>query len=455
MRGDLLLLVIVAALAMTLRFPFLGILLWSWYALQSPHQEAYGFVQTAPLNLVIALVTVTAWMLSRERKAPPVGLIFWLLIIFLVWITINSFLAFNPDYSWPFWSRTWKIFAWAILVATMATSRNRIYAITWISVISLFYFGVKGGLFTLVTGGSYVVQGPPGTIIADNNQLAVAMLMTLPLANFLRSQVRSKPVQYILLAGILLTCVAIIGTYSRGAMVGMVALGAFMLLRLRNRLQYLAMGSVVAAFILMFMPQRFFVRMHTIGSAGQDESFQGRLDAWNVAFQYARDHFPFGAGLYGPQQVSLFHYYLPGVSVHAAHSIYFQVLGENGFVGLTIYILILITAFAKCSSILGAARKLPGQRWAADFVVAIQSSLFVFCVSGALLSMAYYDLFLFEVALLLPLGELILKEGRQKRRASATAQAPLMNRQHAPMPLGSRAANFMTESKGALKGPLG
>lgn len=455
MRGDLLLLVLVAALAMTLRFPFLGILVWSWYALQSPHQEAYGFVQTAPLNLVIALVTVAAWIFSRERKSPPVGLIFWLLIIFLGWMTINAFLAFDPDYSWPYWSRTWKIFAWGSLIAAMTTSRNRIYALTWIAVISLFYFGVKGGLFTLVSGGSYTVQGPAGTIIADNNQLAVAMLMTLPLANFLRSQVQNKLIQYMLLAGIVLTSVAIIGTYSRGAMVGMVALGAFTLLRLRNRFQYLALVGVMAAFVLMFMPQRYFDRMQTIGSAGQDESFQGREDAWYVAFQYAKDHFPFGAGLYGPQRVNLFHYYLPGAGVHAAHSIYFQVLGENGFVGLAIYILILLAAFLKCSSIIGAAKKQPSLRWAADFAIAVQSSLFVFCVSGALLSIAYYDLFVMDVALLLPLGELILKEGRQKRRAVAIPRAPSINRQHAPMPVGSRAANFMTGSKGALNGPPG
>lgn len=203
---------------------------------------------------------------------------------------------------------------------------------------------------------------------------------------------------------------------------------------------------------MLFMPAGYFNRMNTISSANQDDLFQGRLDAWNVAFSYARDHFPFGTGLYGLQLSEVFHYYLPTKSPHAAHSIYFQVLGENGFVGLAIYLLILAVAFLKCSSILGAARKKPELKWAADLAVAIQSSLFVFCVSGAALSMAYYDFFILEVALLLPLGELILQEGRQRRRAWAP-RAPSMNGQRPPLPVGSGAANFMTESKGALKAP--
>src|SRR5271170_5123479 len=141
MRGVVLLLEIVAALGLTLYFPFVGVLLWSWFTLQAPHEEAYGFVQTVPLNLVIALVTIAAWLLSRERKLPPTELIFWLLVGFLAWMTFNSFFAFDPSYSWPYWQRTWKIFALGLLVAAMATSRTRIYALICIAVISLFYYG--------------------------------------------------------------------------------------------------------------------------------------------------------------------------------------------------------------------------------------------------------------------------------------------------------------------------
>ena len=114
------------------------------------------------------------------------------MVAFLAWITFNSFFAFSPDWSWPYWDRTWKIFALGFLVATLATNRVRITAIIWVVVVSLFYYGVKGGIFTLATGGHYSVWGPANTIIGDNNQLALALLMSLPLANYLRTQTANR-----------------------------------------------------------------------------------------------------------------------------------------------------------------------------------------------------------------------------------------------------------------------
>ena len=76
MRALVLLFGILGALGITLAYPYVGVLLWSWFALQQPHREAYGFVQSVPLNLVIAVVTLGALLLSRERKFPPGGIYF-------------------------------------------------------------------------------------------------------------------------------------------------------------------------------------------------------------------------------------------------------------------------------------------------------------------------------------------------------------------------------------------
>lgn len=417
MRALVLLIGILGGLGMTVRYPYAGVLLWSWFTLQQPHREAYGFIRWTPLNVAIAIVTLGAWFLSRERKTPATGFIFWMLVVFLVWMTFNSFFAFDTSWSWPYWDRTWKTLVLALLIAATATSRVRIHALLWICVLSLFYYGVKGGLFTIMTGGFYHVVGPGGTIIADNNQLALALLMSLPLALYLRAQSENKLVANGLLAGIGLTVISILGSYSRGAYIGLAALGMFMLWRAKNRFVYLGVIAVVALFALNFMPQHFFDRIDTIQHAQQDESFTGRLDAWYVAYRYATDHFPFGAGFYGPQLAALYHQYLPNDTPHAAHSIYFQVLGEHGFIGLAIYLIILAAAFLRCSKIVSVTRNVPERRWAHDLAVAIQASLFVFCVGGAALSMAYYDLFIMEVALLLPLREIILLDAKEKRPA--------------------------------------
>ena len=168
-----------------------------------------------------------------------------------------------------------------------------------------------------------------------------------------------------------LTIISIVGSYSRGAFIGLGALGLFMLLRVRNRFVYLAIAGVVVVFLVSFMPENYFHRMDTISTVTQDASVQGRLYAWRVAFLYASDHFPFGAGFSGPQLGLIFHHYFPDQPAHAAHSIYFQVLGDHGFIGLGIYLIILAAAFLSCSRIISVTRALPEQRWAHDLAIAI------------------------------------------------------------------------------------
>jgi probable O-glycosylation ligase (exosortase A-associated) len=414
MRGLSLLLGIVGALGLTVPYPFVGVLLWSWFALQQPHREVYGIAQALPLNLILAIVTLATWIFSRERKIAPAGFIFWLLIIFLLWMAFNSFLSFDWAQSGPIWDRTWKTFLLGFVIAAMCNTRLRMYALIWIVVIALFYFGVKGGLFTILTGGHFHVNGPDGTQIGDNNQLATALLMVLPLANYLRGQVADRRISLLLGVAMGLTTIAVVGSYSRGALIGLGALGLFMTLRARNRFVYLATAAVLGVFIISFMPETFFNRAATItgaadlsdapiGSSETDASFEGRLDAWRVAFLYAKDHFPIGAGFSAVQMAKIYNLYSPGHSPHAAHSIYFEVLGDHGFIGLAIYLMILAASFLKCSRIMSLTKNVPDLRWACDLAVAIQASLFVFCVAGAALSLAYYDLLIIDIAMLLPL----------------------------------------------------
>ncbi len=407
MRELVLLVAIAGGLGLTVFYPFAGVLLWAWFTCMDPHQEAYGIVATLPLNLVIACVTLLGLLVSKERKRPPADATFYAVMAFLVWSTFNTFFAVVPDVSWPIWNLTWKVFLLGLVIAMSATSKVRIHAVVWIVVISLFYYGVKGGLFTLVTGGHAHVLGPSQSIIGDNNQLALALLMCLPLANYLRLHSEKKWVRFLLLASMVIVFISILGSYSRGAYLALLALAFVAWLRARNKLLYPILIVVVAVPALYFMPQSFYDRLYTLETTDTDASFQGRIKAWQVAYHYAAEHFPFGAGFYGPQQPQVFNQYFPGQPTHAAHSIFFEVMGDNGFTGFAIYLVILGLAFWNCSSILRRARGQPEFAWARDLAAMIQLTLFVFCVGGAALSMAYYDVFAICLGLLSALKQLI------------------------------------------------
>src|SRR3546814_11553251 len=97
--------------------------------------------------------------------------------------------------------------------------RERLQALIWIIVVSLGYFGAKGGLFTIVGGGTSHVWGPPGSFIADNNALAMALVMVLPLVRYLQIQTESKLIRLGLYGLMILIGFSIIGSQSRGAFI--------------------------------------------------------------------------------------------------------------------------------------------------------------------------------------------------------------------------------------------
>ena len=407
MRDLFLSAVVLASLIATLRYPFAGILLWSWFTCMDPHQEAFGFVQTAPINLIIAGVTIPAWLLSKEKKSPHFDSTQVLIFLFLVWITFNGFFAVSPSHSWPLWNTAWKVIVLGLFISVMATNKVRMHALVWVVAASLLYYGIKGGVFTILTGGINHVMGPPNSQIGDNNTLALATLMVLPLVNYLRLHSANKWISRGLLAATVLSTLSVLGSYSRGAFVALGGLGSVAWFHSKRKILYLIAAAVVIIPAFYFMPQNYFDRIDTIRTAKEDSSFHGRLVAWQVAWHYASDHFPLGDGMAGAEMPNVFHHYFPDEPTHAAHSIYFQVLGDNGFVGLGLYLAILVTAFFNCSKIKKATRGNEELAWAFDLAGMIQLCLFAFCLGGAALSMAYYDILFICVGLLSAMRKLL------------------------------------------------
>ena len=66
MRDLFLIGVVAISLGFTLRFPFIGVLIWEWFALMNPHQEAFGFARSLPLNLLVAGTAVLSWLRSAS-----------------------------------------------------------------------------------------------------------------------------------------------------------------------------------------------------------------------------------------------------------------------------------------------------------------------------------------------------------------------------------------------------
>ncbi|MEL6790312.1 MAG: putative O-glycosylation ligase, exosortase A system-associated [Pseudomonadota bacterium] len=397
---DLFLLAFVSGcLVVSLRYPFAGVITWAWFTIMTPHQMAYGTFGV-PLNLLIAGVTLFAVVYSREAQRFQADPITVLMLVFLLWQTVAQHLSLLPEVSGEYYSRLSKTLIFTLLCAQMVTDKLRFHAITWILAGGIGFFAVKGALFTLVTLGQYRVQGLENTVLEDNNHFGIAVATMIPLLAFMRQQTRSVMIRHGLALTIGLSVIAVLGTHSRGALVALVVFGLVLWWKSRHKLSLLALGLVLLVPAISFMPDKWLDRMQTIGSASEDASFRGRLDAWEINWRLAVDHPVTGVGLRNAYDKEIAALSAPdkAEAAKAAHSIYFEILGGSGFIGLALFLSLFAAAFLTARSIEFSRAPIPD--WHRQFAHYAQISLLIFAVGGASTSMEMWDGYLLIIALI-------------------------------------------------------
>ena len=390
MRDLVVMLAIMGCALWALRQPWVGVILWTNISLMSPHvQFAYG-LSSFPVATIAALSTLTGLLLTKERQNPFVAPPVWALLAFAGWICVTLPFSLYLGESLPLWERSMKIFLMIFVTLALIDDRRKLNAFIWIIVVSLGYYGVKGGVFTLVTAGNYRVWGPGG-FVGGNNEIALALVTTIPLMRFLQMQMTRRWQVAAMAVAMGLTAITVLGTYSRGAFVAIAAMSLVFWLKGRQKILWGVAITVLATVSLSFMPDQWWDRMDTMKTYEQDDSALGRMNAWWNAWNLALDR-PFGGGfmIYFPE---VFARYAPDPErVHAAHSIYFQVLGEHGFVGFFLFMLIGALTWRTSTKLIKVANSDPAFRWAAELGAMVQVSMIGFGAGGAFLSLAYFDL---------------------------------------------------------------
>lgn len=408
---------------MVLRAPFVGLLAWLWIALMNPNREVHGFLHGAQLNLCMTALTAVAWLASRDRKVVPPNPFTILLVVLACWATISTYFALDRAHAIPIWDRTMKTIVLGLAVATLADSRARLQAVIWVMAVSLGYYAVKGGGFVLLTDGHDHVFGPENSMIEDNNALGLALIVLLPLLNYLRLTSVHALARWGLLLVIGLALIAILGTYSRGALIALAAAGATYSVRSRKGLAVVLAAALLALILPNILPPSWFERMSSIQAYDRDGSFQDRVAAWRTSLNIASAHPLLGGGFVAVEQDWVARVYSSPGSLpngRAAHSVYFQVLGEIGFVGLAIYLSAVAAAILNTFLVLGAARGRPHLDWASQLALMLQVSIVAFLAGGAALSMAYYD----GAIVLFALTAALLRVARQPSEGEQAAREP-------------------------------
>ncbi|MEJ0015029.1 MAG: putative O-glycosylation ligase, exosortase A system-associated [Acetobacteraceae bacterium] len=409
MRSAALFFELLLLLPITLVRPFVGVILWSWFSFMNPHRLVYGGIALAvPWAMLIFFGTLFGCLAAREPKRLPVNAFTILVALFLVMITITTAFALGPwDDVLNKYEIVAKSFLFLLITCALLSSRERIHALVWVLVLSLAFFGIKGGGFTLLGGGVNKVFGPESTMIGDNNHLATALLVCLPLMNYLRMESRHPIMRYGITAAMVLTLFAVVGSYSRGALLALGAVSAYFWWKSPGKIVSGALLVIAVATAIMFMPESWMDRMHSIQDYNADDSAMGRLDIWSVAWQMAIQRPLVGGGFFATYTQPVVNMFVPGGTPRAVHSIWFEVLGEHGFPTFFVWFGMTIAGAVYARRAIKLATGVPGLEWSVNLARMIQVSIIAYLVGGTFLSLCYWDYYFTMLAAAVAVYEVV------------------------------------------------
>lgn len=433
MRDLILFLIILPIIPLCVYRPWIGILAWSWIGYMNPHRLTWGFAYDFPFAQLIALATFAGFASYVVRNRGPhnfmAGVELKLLLLLWLIFTFTSLFALMPTDAWSAWNQISKIMIMAFLTAFLIDDAKKFRYLLITIAFSIGFFGIKGGVFSLLSGGDYRVWGPTGSFIDDNNSLALALNMILPFLYYLAQTEHRSWLRYLLYSTFALSILSVLFTYSRGGFIGLlvVLFGIFLTTSFRWKVVLVAIGIASLPVVITQLPDSWTDRMTNIQNYEQDGSALSRLQAWKAAWRIGLDRPLIGGGFQVLNDYDIFISYNPevlqliqekghtGLHVSGVHSIYFELLAENGFPGLFVFLLLCILLF---SSLKKLQTKIAGRPCDEQIAYGrmLRISLLAYLVTGTFLELASFDLFYQIVALtvvakriyLQPSGDVIL-----------------------------------------------
>jgi probable O-glycosylation ligase (exosortase A-associated) len=419
-------------------------LLWEWTAVLSPSYYLFGFMQSVRYNLIFAFVSIGLLLLGRltDRGSLRITITSAAVLLFLLHSALSAAFALSPNpLNEDLFILLVKAMVFCLLMPAFVTNRTRVHALLVMLALGLGFHGTVEGLKVLVTGGAHKPIGVATSMMSDNNHFAVAVVMILPLLFYLFRYSKKRLAQLGFLGVFGLSVISVIGTQSRGGFIALVLAGSWLILSSRHKVLLSVLVLCLAGVVAVSAPASWFERVQTIESADKDASFLARVAAWRVSTAVGLDNPVFGAGFHAIQVQWIWETYRGAgnrigtsneeitESARAAHSIYFEILGDQGILGLLMFLSLFLVAAAN----IRAAKKIGARHrvelsWGTDLIVAIGVSLFAYAVGGAGVSLGYFEFFYVLVLLTEVLKQVIEREALALDALSGPAVRPAAGR---------------------------
>jgi putative inorganic carbon (HCO3(-)) transporter len=427
MRDFIVLAIIIGSVPICFFRPQFGILMWFWVTYFNPHRFTWSYAHSFPVAMVVALPTLAG--LVFVKKSPRALLTSESLLLMCLWVWffityfhaqgISLFAANMADAQYEI-DHMSKILLMTLVMVVIINSRERLRNVLLVTALSLGALALKSTLFGLRTSGETRVYGPPDSFLWENNAYGLALNMCIPLLFFLG---RDEPRKWlrVIFRTLLAACViSVLLTYSRGDLVGLGVVITVLTLRSRHKVFGAFLLTATAFLVISFAPPAWMDRMGGFLSGNLDGSANMRLTSWTVAWRLAQDY-PMGGSFDAVPNVDVYKRYQPQPLPNDAlssgpHSIYFQLLADQGYLGLGLFLALMASCMWTLARARRAARKIPSAQWLVTYSLMVETAILAFMVSGAFLGVVYLDVIYQMVGLTVVLKMLYREEQREAFR---------------------------------------
>lgn len=403
---------VMGMLALGVRRPFIWVLAYIYIDILSPQKIGWAITPALPISLIAFCAAFAGWVLADTKKSSRFTYRQGLMLALLIYSGITLQFTEFPIPAQEKWDWVWKALVFAIFLPLTLTTRLRIEGAALVMVLTAAAIIISGGMKTALGGGGYdslylFVNDNSG--IYESSTLACLAVAIIPLIHwFTRHGTVFAPDWRVKLFAwaLIFSCLLIpVGTEARTGLVCIAALGILLLREVKRRVLFIAAGAALGFAALPFLPQSFYDRMATIGSHEGDQSASTRVAVWKWTLDYVEEN-PWGGG-FDAYRANRFTYRMP-VRVEsgnttaiewkevvdearAYHSSYFEMLGEQGWVGLGLWLWLHLAGLWQMERIRRRWRNRTeaGEGWQAPLASALQVGQAIYLVGSLFVGIAY------------------------------------------------------------------
>lgn len=438
-------LTVVGMFALGLRKPFVWVLAYLYIDILAPQRMGWALTQLMPISLIAFILAFVGWALFDRKEGLRLTLRQALLALLLFWCLITLQWAEFPIGAGEKWAWVWKALVFAIFLPFTLTTRLRIESAMLIMVLTAGAIIISAGMKTVLGGGGYRSLSlfvDTNSNLYESSTLATASVAIIPLILWFARHGTIFPPDWrvkLFSALLIFSCLLIpVGTEARTGLICVAVLGILMLRDVKRRLAYLAGIGALALVSLPFLPASFSERMGTLGAVESDQSASTRVQVWEWTLDYAKEH-PFGGG-FDAYRANSFTYRMPvrtveGNSVtveyrevteraRAYHSAIFEMLGEQGWPGLFLWLGLHGLGLYQMERVRRCYRGRTGvdEQWQAPLATALQFANIIYLVGAIFQGIAYQPFFLLIVGLQIGLSNWCLRRDSAQQKAILQAQ---------------------------------